>query len=416
MVQSARSDYQDTSAGGTTETDPNLIRDREPEGPSLSDVLRGAQPNHAQLSSQDLDNQVGRPDVEQGRDTEGTVAKAQEPNEGTTNTIKHLYEGPEKCRCCINWVEEYPDDLKDSASNSDESKAHAIVLRHQKCHDESREKDLELHSIKIQSVPLKSALHEIFEDYPGLTPGLKHSIFEKPFTPFFYRWDTLLTHISKAKATGASFLKDLELLKDVIETELKDVFETYDDLIKNHVMSFKYLWTLYPPKSLVVEPDREQNGRYRAYEVIEAENETSSSGDSVSITARYVDWNGEKYGYMYGIMKIPLFRGTRKITELRLIPIDHHPNKPKVLEDLYNRGDKVQKLKDAGHRAYHGTITVADAHSDRKALERRSVSFQGNPPLSIVFIENDCRLKDASTLTPKPFSDTIETDRFTTSH
>lgn len=33
---------------------------------------------------------------------------------GTECSIMRLYEGPPKCKCCINWVEEYPDNLRAS--------------------------------------------------------------------------------------------------------------------------------------------------------------------------------------------------------------------------------------------------------------------------------------------------------------
>lgn len=35
---------------------------------------------------------------------------------GVEDAVKVLYEGPQKCSCCINWVEEYPDNLRELTS------------------------------------------------------------------------------------------------------------------------------------------------------------------------------------------------------------------------------------------------------------------------------------------------------------
>jgi hypothetical protein len=109
---------------------------------------------------------------------------------GMETRIKALYEGPSKCPCCINWVEEYPDDVGPKAEALEDAERCAVVMRYKKSHGNSL-KTLELDSIVIQSPVLRKMLAEVFEGYPGMMFASKRVVLEAPFAPLFHRWDKL---------------------------------------------------------------------------------------------------------------------------------------------------------------------------------------------------------------------------------
>lgn len=116
---------------------------------------------------------------------------------GMKASAKILYEGPAKCQCCKNWVEEYPDDLKSNIEVTKESQQHAVLVRYRKCHSNSSKKPLEVDSVVIQSPLLKTVLGRVFNDYPGITPALECLTFNSPFQPFLHRWEVFQDEVAK---------------------------------------------------------------------------------------------------------------------------------------------------------------------------------------------------------------------------
>ncbi|KAB2570500.1 putative inactive ATP-dependent zinc metalloprotease FTSHI 3 [Lasiodiplodia theobromae] len=144
-----------------------------------------------------------------------------------------LYEGPQKCLCCINWVEEYPEDIKEAAEETSDAKSHAILCRVKKSHGKAR-KPLELDSIVIQSPLLKSTLGDVFADYPGITTTLKEVTFNEPFWEFFYRWDAL-NEAQEHQGTDAQ--EHTRLLLDTLSNQLGAVHRVAQDLLQNNVIT-----------------------------------------------------------------------------------------------------------------------------------------------------------------------------------
>jgi hypothetical protein len=84
--------------------------------------------------------------------------------------------------------------------------------------------------------------------------------FRKPFQPFVHRWNKL---IEVLEATEDEKTKShLQLFYDVMHEELKEAIAAKIDLVKNGVMTFRYLWTIYEPGTLVYGADEGQERVY----------------------------------------------------------------------------------------------------------------------------------------------------------
>ena len=164
---------------------------------------------------------------------------------GMFSGVKNLYEGPTRCACCINWVEEYPDDTK--AIIDDDAQRYAIIVRNMKGHE--GKKPMCVHSIEVQSPLLKSILKDVFDGFEGITATLKNLTFRKPFAPFFYLWESFEKAAEHQDDELA--LHHIQILHKVLKEELQEKINTYHDLVAHQVITFDFLWTIFVPKELL---------------------------------------------------------------------------------------------------------------------------------------------------------------------
>jgi hypothetical protein len=167
-----------------------LAADNKRDSNALSDSSSEDEPLLAEVFPSLPGNEVA-----EGKESMSHETSPQLPF-GMKASAKILYEGPPKCACCKNWVEEYPDDLKSNIEVTKESQQHAVLVRYRKCHSTSSKKSLEVDSIVIQSPLLKTVLGRVFNDYPGVTPALEFLTFASPFQPFLYCWEAFQDEVA----------------------------------------------------------------------------------------------------------------------------------------------------------------------------------------------------------------------------
>ncbi|KAJ8132064.1 hypothetical protein O1611_g1564 [Lasiodiplodia mahajangana] len=292
-------------------------------------------------------------------------------NVGAHCDTKILYEGPKKCDCCINWVEQYPSNIKESTEQESDVRRHAIVCRVQKAHRDSKE-PLELHSIIIQSPVLKSILGDIFAGYPGITTTLKDVKFRKPFWEFFYFWKPL----SDAQAHSKPGSKEHEHLNKLLETltsQLSNTHTVANDLIQNRVVTYDYLWILFAPGTLLYSRLFDQDC---LLEVKRTDYHGFLSESPYQLRCRYIERNGESLGWKTKLIEIPKFSGTKPIQELEVYPITYHQAPEDMRSRFLERGRKFLSFSDWHHKAYVGVIHVSGESpfgSDKLRIDERIV-------------------------------------------
>ena len=271
---------------------------------------------------------------------------------GAKCSVKNLYEGPEKPPFglgVINWVEYYPDDVQESVECTLESQQHALLVRNKKCRGR---KPFTIHSIDIQSPLLKRALEYVFDDYPGITPGLAHLSFAPPFEAFYYRWDRLQKISEDNQNNDQEMLGHIQLLKKVLQEELQETFDTHNDLISHGVITFDFLWTLFQPGDLVFTI---QNGQDRLEKVQSTGYCGFEFGDGrnfFNITGYHVNCDGKRFGYEFLNIPLKYFTGTKPITELEAYPLRFHVSGQKLQERLIQRGRLFENLSGCHYKQY----------------------------------------------------------------
>lgn len=268
--------------------------------------------------------------------------------EGSECSIQTLYEGPPKCNCCKNWVEEYPDDLPIEVQKQQEVKQKALVVRMRKSH--RGENSLELDSIVVQNDSLKRTLSEVFSGYSGITAVLKKLTFMAPFRPFYYRRKQFKSILDRQKQEDPSAAAFSQLLWDVIDEELHDIIVEVEDLIAHKVITYRLLWTLLEPGERVVHAF----GEMLTFYIVQS---CAYEGKRLEINVKFVEWDGVSFGYQERSWYIEQFEGTRQITELEVFPAAFHPDKEEAEASAISRGRRLQELQGFHHKSYHGLVT-----------------------------------------------------------
>ncbi|RSL74029.1 hypothetical protein CEP53_000589 [Fusarium sp. AF-6] len=289
---------------------------------------------------------------------DGESPNPPQAKEGSQCAIQTLYEGPQKCTCCINWVELYPDDLRTAVEEQTDTKQKALVVRMNKNHDD--EKPLALHSIIVQNASLKQTLGQVFEGYQGITTSLKKLVFKAPFRPFYFRWKQLTELLEYQKQHDRDAAAYTQLLYDVLHVELHEQMTEINDLLSHGVITYDLHWALFEPGNLVfyISDDHE-------YSFIAIDYQYNHKEKHSIIVFKYIDWDGKRFGYQTTRLKVPEFSGTRQLSELGTYPASLIPSREETRSRLISRGKKFHSLQGVHHRAYSGRVTFTDPSREK---------------------------------------------------
>ncbi|KAI1320518.1 P-loop containing nucleoside triphosphate hydrolase protein [Xylariaceae sp. FL0255] len=273
----------------------------------------------------------------------GQVLTSEEPEPA----IQTLYEGPPRCSCCINWVEEYPDNLKKDVESLPGTKKKALVARLKRRH--SQGSPLELHSIVIQSPSLKKTLGKLFENYKGITTSLQKLVFEAPFHPFYHRWTKFKDIIKDQTQNDQQSAIYSQLLFNFLEAELRDVMAEIQDLRDNAVVTFPHLWALFEPGTTVI---AKIDKRDRFFIV----DSYSFADKHFVIIAKFIDYRKGEFGYATTQLGVHKFQGTMPITGSRVYPSSFCTYEEEAEEKARKRGELFLSLCGFHYKAYSGVV------------------------------------------------------------
>jgi hypothetical protein len=279
------------------------------------------------------DDEPKEPEVVKGSITEAKALYSKKDNDGK-----------------YQWVTEEPVDVVDAAEN-EKTARYAFLVRKQKSYDSRKKYDI--HSIIVQSPWLKKALGVILEDYPGITTNLDRLVFRAPFHPFVHRWTRLADLLEKNEFEEDVAREHLQLFHDVLFEELKNAIAAKIDLVKNGVITFEYLWTIFEPQTLVYSVS---DGKECVFKLNSSSTGTDQRRglDFLQLDVWSVDWDGTKFGQHVTYLQDYEFAGTTPITSLQAYPLEFHPEKEQLMMRLVLRGKLFERLAGYHYKAYRG--------------------------------------------------------------
>jgi hypothetical protein len=183
-----------------------------------------------------------------------------------------------------------------------------------------------------------------------VTTTLKRLVFQAPFNPFVHRWAEFTAALDKQD--DGETKKHLNLLHSTLEAELKDIIASRNDYIKNKVITFEHLWTIFQPGSTLVSEEwgRECGSKFVSGSYVEH----AKYGPCYAVNSQKVDWDGDKFGYAHAQQLILAFGGTAAIESLDTFPLEFHPDGKEVRAALVKRGKLFEHFHGYHYKAYKG--------------------------------------------------------------
>lgn len=282
--------------------------------------------------------------------------------QGRKDIVQDLYEGPRKCQCCINWMEECPHDVDPSELNKDDEETEnsaPLVIRRRVTPGE-KGNVVSIHSIEIRHAAVRKVLVDVFNPLDHVVHEVKYLTFLAPFLQFFWRWEQFEKAVKEEKEEGVKVI--LETLRVLIKRELAEAFAVSKELLSHGVITFDYLWTLFTPGELLYSNDDSLDRFYILRSV------SSRGGLTIEIGYTYITWSGGRdgFGTVQEHLPITLFHGTRSITSLPVFPAKYLSNFASMQEKLIQRGRKFANLAGIHYKAYR--TESLDASSELRVM------------------------------------------------
>ncbi|EEY20073.1 conserved hypothetical protein [Verticillium alfalfae VaMs.102] len=280
--------------------------------------------------------------------------------------VKELYEGPRKCQCCVNWIEECPEHVVVPVFDEPEKEIDVgppLVIRRRVNHSENSTL-VSLDSIEIRHAAARQVLLDVFSMYDGFVGVIRHLVFKAPFHVFFWHWDRFDEAV--ANEEDPETRKVLVALRAVVKRELAEAFAISKELASNGVISSMFLWALFAPGSIVYG----REGIHDRFYVVDA---VQVDPFQTGLNLRFVDWTGRRFGGASKHISMPNFFGTRRITSLAVYPATYLDDLPKVQASLLARGRKFAGLAGMHYKSYRSWSGAKAGSSDQQHEESRIV-------------------------------------------
>lgn len=274
---------------------------------------------------------------------------------GMRPETKQLYRHDDRS----TWDEWNPGNIRADAEAGSFAQECALIVRREP--HPSKNNQAALHSITVQSPLIKKVLEGAFEGYEGLNTQLKQLTFKAPFHPFYYRWHRL--EKLRQDEQDQDTKNHLDLLYAILSKEIVPHIEVMEDLTKNKVINFDYLWTIFSPG---MEVYTKIDGHDRIILLRDSRYGANMSGEYFSLECRYIDCDGSRFGYVETSLEINSFDGVKKLVDLDAFPSHLHPDVEGLVGRLHTRGDKLEQLNGFNHMSYSGFYTARSSRQVRK--------------------------------------------------
>ncbi|KAI1427000.1 P-loop containing nucleoside triphosphate hydrolase protein [Xylaria sp. FL1777] len=297
-------------------------------------------------------------------DKNSPVDKKEQVQVGMTAEAKDLYREDYRSP----WQEWSPDDIGIDSKSTPDSEKFALIVRREKVQSDTGEPVLRMHSISVQSPLIKKRLGPVFAGYQGINTNLKKLEFNAPFHEFFYRWEEFSDQATKGHESDEE--KHYKLLFDIISPEVQPHIEQTEDLLNNKVISFDYVWALFEPGTEIHCKVQDED---RLYLLNDGKYQQLPDGTKIYvISCRYIDTDGEFFGYRATSLSIRAFENVTPISELNVLPSHLRPGISEIRVRLEQRGRKFEKLRGTHYMAYSGAYNLrkpAFGAASRQILE-----------------------------------------------
>ncbi|GAP92133.1 putative TOB3 [Rosellinia necatrix] len=267
------------------------------------------------------------------------------------------------------WEEWAMENIGRHSTSAPASSKFALVVRREQRNGDNGDTVLTLHSITIQSPLIKGQLANVFAGYKGINTGLKKLDFNAPFREFYYRWSQFVQAMPNKKRKAPTddnndktddqyftAKRHYDLLFNVISAEVTPHIEQMNDLLQNEVISFDYVWALFEPGTEIYS---KVDGYDRLFLLNHGEyQQCQDQSKRYVLSCRYIETNGETFGYATTMLVIREFENVIPVTDLAIFPSHLKQGMADIRVRLEERGRKFEELKGLHYKAYSGAFRL----------------------------------------------------------
>ena len=239
--------------------------------------------------------------------------------------------------------EDRPVDVDGAAEAKGKEKPVEYAFTYRRVMDSNNEKNLEYSELDIESPGLRKILGENVTHYPSELFEEKSLNMLSPFQPLVFNWENLEKAVEQRESDNEDRKEAREHLSSLLKTlrtseELGQYFKNRDANLAARTITSEWLWTIFPPKTLLY--TRSFLGDAQIFEVERVEEIFGDNGKSKghSITCAAYDWDGTRFQRLVYVFDIETFKHPKPINSLRCYPLKFHVN-----EDGQDDGEVVKK-------------------------------------------------------------------------
>lgn len=248
---------------------------------------------------------------------------------------------------------------------------------------------LEATILEIQSQELIRIIREIVTYYPDNSFRMGDTIkCEDPPRMIYYYRHELAAY--KARLGNERAATHIGFLLNFLQSHLGHEIDNYEAFLSMGLVSFKHLWMMFKPGSLVYHRETDQ-----LYYLEKGSYAETQCGPVFALECHYVDYNGQKVGKVKRNLTIKGFSNQREIGVIPTIPFGKHPEPDTLKDRLHGRARRFLELRGI-HSLQHST--KARVMVDAKTFLRRVLPGNEDMPDSrkegiVVYEDSKCCCK-----------------------
>ncbi|KAK6337065.1 hypothetical protein TWF718_009851 [Orbilia javanica] len=224
--------------------------------------------------------------------------------------------------------------------------------------------------LEIKSEPVKKALEQIVIGYPDLSFSLPTVTLNFPLKELHIFSDKLNALAQEEEEKGTELGQHLTVLMNFLNEEWAPYNKKVSYWTDVGLITFDYLWTLFQPGSYIYTTIQ---GKPRALQLTTFQYKSNCAGTRwAELYGTYIDYNGTMFGESSIDFQIYEFKGSRKITDLRVFPLEKHPRKDAIIKRLVDRGTKFVGLQGYHCKKYKGVTPGGRTINTRVMVDTKS--------------------------------------------
>ncbi|KAH7157913.1 P-loop containing nucleoside triphosphate hydrolase protein [Dactylonectria estremocensis] len=252
------------------------------------------------------------------------------------------------CDCCVAWTEEKPFGKNpDEAQITREARdSYAVVCGYHVFGDSWR-----IHQLWINNPELKAVLVNLLDDYPAVDCKAANMHFKRPFLPFLHCWADFLRLVENEIEVVAR--ENLELLRRILDNELKDMFKEVQAFQDTGYVSFDNIPLIFEPGDIMLNQETKSQCAALLREVTTVQN-VEAQDTCQRLRISQLDWDGGQCGVRESTWQIHHYTGTRRLTDMDIMPLKLHPSSVSITEHITAKGRVFEGLRSNQFLSYNG--------------------------------------------------------------